>query len=299
MSTIIDPVGDREAWLAERRNGIGASEAAAVCGVSDHDTPLDVYLRKVGLAPEKPESPAMRWGSLHEPTIARAYSEDTGADLVDEQRFVRSPVHPWMFATLDRVRADGRPVELKTIGVRAAYALGDQLGESGSDVVPFTWRCQALHQMVVTGTEAVDVAALVGGNDFRIYTIPFDARVADRLVAMEAEFWDRVQRREPPEIDPNKDGVNLARLYPEPEGALPLPIETEVEIEEWLHLKNQIQQLQRSAERLKTSIVASLGPFAEGQMSDGRVIVRKSVRRDGYTVEPCTYIDLRVKKGVK
>ena len=56
MSTIIDPVGDRETWLAERNRSVGASEAAAVLGVCPYATPIDVWQRKLGLAPPMPES---------------------------------------------------------------------------------------------------------------------------------------------------------------------------------------------------------------------------------------------------
>lgn len=290
---------DRAAWLAERMTGIGASEAAAVCGVSEYETPLDVYLRKIGVAPEKVETPRMRWGTRLEGVIADAYAERVGVGLADTQRFVRSSVHPFMLATLDAVRQDGRIVEFKTMGERAADALGDQLGDDGSDVIPLHWRCQVTHQQIVAGTDVADLAVLIGGSDFRVYTIGYDERVAARMLAIEAEFWGRVERREPPAIDPARDGRNLALLYPEPAGALPLPLDTEAEVVEWLRLKEHIGALSKAADHLKASIVAALGPFAEGQLSDGRVLVRKVIKREGYTVEPCSYVDVRVKKGGK
>ena len=290
---------DRAAWLAERLTGIGASEAAAVCGVSDYETPLDVYLRKVGVAPEKPETPRMRWGTRLEGVIADAYVEREGVALSGTQRFLRSPVHPFMLATLDAVRTDGRVVEFKTMGERAADALGDQLGDDGSDVIPLHWRCQVTHQLIVTGTDVADLAVLIGGSDFRVYTIGYDERVAARMVEMEQEFWSRVERREPPEIDPARDGANLALLYPAPEGTLPLTVEAECDVNEWLNVKQEIARLQKTADRLKTAVVAALGPFAEGHLSDGRIVARKVVHREGYTVAPSTYVDVRVKKGGK
>jgi predicted phage-related endonuclease len=266
------------AWLAERRNGIGASEAAAVCGVSEYDTALDVYLRKVGLAPEKPESQAMSWGTRLEPLVADAYSERTGHGFRYEQLFVRNPETPWLFAT-------------------AAYALGDQLGEDGSDVVPLPWRIQVLHQMVAHGGTTADIAALIGGQDLRIYTVPADTKVVARMLAIEAEFWDRVQRRDPPPADPDRDGKSLALLYPTAEGSIELPAEAEVEAVAWEVVREEIGRLTRQAERHKANVMAALGGAALATMSDGRIVSRKVVTRAAYACPESSYVDLRIRKG--
>ena len=58
ISTFAIPSGtsiknlDREAWLADRKNGIGASEIADICGFG-YCSPLSVYLRKVCLLPPR------------------------------------------------------------------------------------------------------------------------------------------------------------------------------------------------------------------------------------------------------
>ena len=89
MSTAIDPVNDREAWLAERSRSVGASEAAAVLGVCPYSTPIDVWQRKLGLAPPLPESEPMLWGTLLEPIILAEYERRTGRTVFDRQQFVR------------------------------------------------------------------------------------------------------------------------------------------------------------------------------------------------------------------
>ena len=38
----------RQAWLAERRTGIGGSDAAAACGLSKYKTRLELWLDKRG-----------------------------------------------------------------------------------------------------------------------------------------------------------------------------------------------------------------------------------------------------------
>ena len=42
----------RADWLKARRQGIGGSEAAAVCGVNPYRSALSVYMDQIGEAPE-------------------------------------------------------------------------------------------------------------------------------------------------------------------------------------------------------------------------------------------------------
>jgi putative phage-type endonuclease len=185
---------DRDAWLAERMNGIGSSEAAAAIGVNPYETALELYLAKLGLSDPVRETEAMRWGTRLEPVIAEAYSETTGYGFIAEQLFVRSPTHDFMTSTIDRIRDDSRIVEFKCVGYRSAHLWG----EPGSDEIPPHYLVQCQHQLICTGTEELDLAALIGGNELRIYHICRDDDIAARIVEREAEFWQRVLRRPGP-----------------------------------------------------------------------------------------------------
>jgi len=50
---------------------------------------------------------------------------------------------------------------------------------------------------------------LIGGSDLRIYEIAADRELHEMLTEDEAEFWDRVQRREPPEPVSLSDSLAL------------------------------------------------------------------------------------------
>ena len=82
------PEFDRAAWLAARRAGIGASDAAAVCGMAAGwgATPLQVYLDKLGLLDPEPMKNAMRVGIALEPMLATLY-EDLGL----KEKWFRDP----------------------------------------------------------------------------------------------------------------------------------------------------------------------------------------------------------------
>ena len=51
---------DRAEWLKAREGGIGASEVAAVVGLSKWDSPYSLFLRKTGQVPPIEENDAMR-----------------------------------------------------------------------------------------------------------------------------------------------------------------------------------------------------------------------------------------------
>ena len=116
MTTAID----REEWLAKRRGFLGASDVAAVLGVSPWAGPLDVYLDKIH-AVEMQESRAMRRGHAMEPVIADWYAEETGREIqnLGATCFQIHPHIPFLGATLDRlIVGDERgnaPLEIKSV----------------------------------------------------------------------------------------------------------------------------------------------------------------------------------------
>jgi putative phage-type endonuclease len=288
---------DRVAWLAEKMDGIGSSESSAALGISPYrdSTPLALYLRKIGAAPPVAENAAMRWGTRLEPIIAEAYSEESGHTFIAAQKFLRSADHPFMLATLDRVRDDGRIVELKCVGARSAHLWG----EAGSDEVPDFYLCQVLHQMIVAGTDVVDVAALIGGNDLRIYEVRRDDDVAARIVSVEEEFWDRVLRRDPPPIDPSRDGAALARLWPRAEGEVELGPDSTILVNRWEATRESIRFFERERDEVKCELLDHMKEAASARLTDGRILSRKvitvaakPVPRTGYT-----FTDLRVRQG--
>ena len=183
---------DRADWLAQRRTGIGGSDAAAVMGLSKWRSPLSVWLDKTGQSVDDEESEPMRWGTLLEPVIRQEYATRTGRTVI-APGFQRHPRHEFMVANVDGVTVeDRRLVEVKT--ARTA----DRWGEPGSDQVPEDYLIQTQHYMAVLGLSVADIAVLIGGSDFRIYTIEADTELQDMIVEAEARFWQSVIDREAP-----------------------------------------------------------------------------------------------------
>lgn len=95
-------------WLEARGHGVGASEAAAALGLSRWESKYSLWARKCGLVPPPEPSVAMRVGTALEPMIASLYADQVGMPVRRVNRLLRSKAHPFLLASLDRRRADGR-----------------------------------------------------------------------------------------------------------------------------------------------------------------------------------------------
>lgn len=179
-------------WHARRRTGIGGSDAAAVMGLSPWATPYRIWAEKVGEPVEPVEiTEEMRWGTLMEPLVLRRYAEVTGSD-VRPASFARHPEIEWMIGNFDATTETGI-VEAKTARTAQGW------GEPGTDEIPEPYLIQVHHYLIVSGAQACDVAVLIGGSDFRIYTVEPDEAIHKELIRAESLFWQKVRDRKPPD----------------------------------------------------------------------------------------------------
>lgn len=194
------PDVDREAWLDQRRKGVGGSDVAAIMGLSPYRGAYDVWAEKSGLieAPDISDKPAVMWGNILEPVIGGHYA---GLHPDREVRRVnavcRSVNRPWAQASLDYEVKDPEMgwgvLEIKTAGQRSEG--------KWDDGVPLFYQTQVAHYLSVTGRPFADVAVLIGGQDYREYRIMRDE---DDIRAVESavdEFWQRVQAGDEPPVD--------------------------------------------------------------------------------------------------
>lgn len=293
---------NREMWLEQRRTGIGSSDAAALVGLSPWATPLHVYADKVYGA-QKPQTAPMRWGLMLEDAIATAYQEQTGA-MVEPGSFLRSELYPWMIATPDRYahhpNAEPRIVELKTCNAFAA----DEWGEPGTDEIPAHYLIQVQHQMLVAAIPVTDVAVLIGGSDFRVYTVRLSETVCEGLVSVEAAFWERVKSQRPPEPDWSHSATVdlLGSLYkPDPDLCVTLPPEAVALADSYEAARHEAARADEMKSVAKAKLLGLLGTAGVGTLEDGRRITRSEIVRKSYTVAESTYTDFRIRqpRGVK
>jgi putative phage-type endonuclease len=198
MTAVANPPSDPEV----RRSGYGGSDVAKVLGLSRFGGPMDVYLEKTGQSAPLIETPVMRWGKLLEDPIAREYALQTGRKVRRVNGTLRHPQFPFLMAHLDRTahKKGERPrvLEAKTAGQFQAA----DFGEPGTDEVPDDYLVQVLWYLLLTGYDVADLAVLIAGQKFAIYTIPRDEVLIGEMRAEIVRFHtEHVLPRNPPDLD--------------------------------------------------------------------------------------------------
>lgn len=261
-----------DAWLDLRGQGIGASEIAAVMGLSPWDSPFSVYWRKK-LATQTDMSEAMEWGLRHEQAIADKFAENHPDLTLTPGGLYRHPQHRWMLATPDRIAqpADG-PAEL--VQIKTAHSF-DGWGEPGSDDIPVYYRAQVQQEMAVYGAARCWVPVLAGGNCYREYVVAYDQGDVDAIVTAGAEFMRRLADEDPPDIDGSAATTRTIKaLHPdlidEPV-TVPLPL-----ADQYSQRKALLDDAKAAYDEVSNRMLAAVGSYRYG-VADGRKVAIRQV----------------------
>lgn len=197
-------------WLKERKTYIGGSDIAAICGLNQYKTPLQIYLEKTRDDINQNElNEAARWGNILEEPIAQEYSKKTGFNIEIEPQVIRHPNYSFIAANIDRWANNKKHVlECKTAG----FFQGKEWGLKGSDHIPESYLCQVAYYAAICNVPIVDIAVLIGGQDFRIYTYNQDQEFEAKLIKIACNFWNNHILKE---IPPEPSGISdTFALYP-------------------------------------------------------------------------------------
>lgn len=282
---------DDKQWHDERRMGVGASEAAALCGCSPWMTPLGLYLRKTGELIDEPTT-RMRFGLYFEMAIKDAYENETGRTLEKPPRILRHADAPWMIASLD-FWADDRVVDAKKSSERAA----EYYGPSGSSEMPRNYYLQLQQQMAVSGRDLGELAVLIGDDDFRILHCDRNQSVIDHLIEIEREFMDAVERREPPLPDFKHATISdlLAQLEPEVGSIVDLDDDAAKLAIAYDVIGKQIREAEKLRDKVKARLLFAVGDAETAYLPRGLgKITRKIVDECQYAVTRKSYVRMGV-----
>ena len=253
---------ERSDWLAWRREGIGASDAAAILGLSPWASPMTVWLDKTGQLPDREPSEAMAWGSILEGIIADEFERRTGLIVASRQLAVTHPEHEWMRATLDgMVYARPGGQALGVLETKNTSRARDWESGPPPHVVS-----QVQHQLAVSGLPKAWVAVLIGGNELRWWEVARDERTITDLIDAEARFWVRVLDRTPPSVDGSEvtaAAIRAAFSEPVENSSTDLPAHA-VEIAAEYHLAAAAEKV--AAQRKQEAANALTSMLAEAQV---------------------------------
>lgn len=183
---------DTPAWEQERRASVGASEVAAVMGLSPYNTALDVWKHKAGI--DKDFDPILSYiGHASEPIVDGWVTQFSGLNVEPLPGFMaRSVEWPFLHASFDRVT----PSPMLTLQYKTAHYYAGHHWDEG---IPTDIRVQVQAEMAVAGTPRALVVVWIGGREFRHFWEARDDRfIREYMVPAVRDFWDANVRAQVP-----------------------------------------------------------------------------------------------------
>lgn len=213
-----------------RRRGIGASEIAAIAGLSRWATPAEVFEAKVRGRPDL-DSYAAALGNEIEAPIARIWAKGRNCKIRDVDT-LQHPARPLALATPDRavfvLDPSGAPLRAKLQREHLAEAIGllqvksttwrmaPYWGPEGTDDVPQEYLVQAHWEAAVSGVSEIIFAVDFDKTELREWRVVGSSAVFDALYEIAAKFWrDHVETGRPPPPDASERHKEfLSRWWP-------------------------------------------------------------------------------------
>jgi predicted phage-related endonuclease len=272
---------DRDAWLALRRRYIGASEVAALFSAQPAYA-MGVYalwLVKAGRM-EPPDVTAERaaWGLRLEDAIAAAAAEREGWLLLPGVYATCGGLG----ATLDRCIAEPTSADRAALGDAASGPGVLELKnvdwithrERWDGEPPLHILLQLQAQLLATGYQWGAIAALVGGNELRVYRYAARPDVHDEIRRRVEAFWRSIAENRPPAPD-GSDATYRALVADAAQDDTPADWSGDDEASalaaRYLELSAQIAELTRQRDEARNRLIAKLGGHRYGTAGAYRV----------------------------
>ena len=275
----------RPEWLALRKRGIGGSEVAAILGLSPWKSPLDVYIEKTSNEIEDIDTPAMYWGRALEDLVAKEFQAKSGMKI---QRCNMMFIEGHSVGNIDRMICEEgkRPVvngEVRTDAIleckTASEYMASAWGPEETDEIPDQYLCQVQHYMGITGASVCRIAVLIGGRDFRTYTVWRDSELIGHLQESVERFWrDYIESMTPP---PPRSSDDVAKLFPRSATKEVLASqEIEESVAQLAEVKAKAKALDVVQKELEEKIKFSMGAFDTLVNPAGKVLCSWKSNKD-------------------
>lgn len=332
-SPVVTVHPDWESWLAARRQKLTSSDIPPLLGCypsaasKERKNPYALWLQKTGQATDDDPAMQLRFdlGRIVEPRIAEEVEKRTGVALEDLGDFTTveerggilmatpdrligppaSPELPWwspdaeLPSVFAKVVAGARgTAEFKTDAVQQAKGWEES---AKFDYALVQWHVSA---MCCQKDEGLIATCFGMGLEFDVFPVVRSDDLCALIRERAEEFWDFVQRGEPPSsayLDSSEAvGRALGEIYRQESGE-----EVELDPDEWLPLveerfalKEAIKGHEERIREIDNLARATLGPATYGRIPGyGKRWQWAKEERKGYTVEASSRRALRLVKA--
>lgn len=260
---------------------ITATEIAAVVGLSPWQSSFSLWHKKAGLpTPPFEPNPAMEWGNRLEDAVAAKWLDEHDGYGIESTGTWRHTDRDWQRATPDRIAYTSRGKVVELLELKTS-PFGDDWGPAGSDQIPVHYRCQIQWQLDTLGLDLCHVAVLIGGWDYREYTVAYDADDAKILRDAAERFLDDVRQGNRPDIDDSAGTYDTIRRqadrYDEIDVEIPGPVASRYEV-----TRQQLKAADAEHTHAKSLLLDALGNGKNARHL-GRLIAYRTAHEDGTT----------------
>jgi putative phage-type endonuclease len=245
----------KEEWLANRQEGIGGSEIAAVMGIDLYTSRFALWERKTGINTEPiPENAYMKAGIRLESAVVRYFEEESGYYCIrqpDSGFFsITHEKYPFLLGSRDRAYLVSDSGEVRILECKTTQKPIDR------DALPVNWFSQLQWYMGLYGVSRGAIAWLERGIRFDFVEIDFDKDYFEYMVEQALQFWNYNVKQDVAPAELNADDIE--RLYPKEVFGRVLEASDKL-MEDWRSLssiKQQVKELEAQQEEIENRLKA-------------------------------------------
>ena len=222
---LFEDFDDRESWLkARKEKGLGASDAATMCGANPFHSSAELWQEKTGLTPPQPENDAMRRGHELEASVRDWFMNNYGSVVELEYHefgiYSRSD-YPMLFATLDGRLTVTKDFSITYAGKSHSFKEGEKIILEIKNPAPRSilayhewydmpkyYMYQAAQQLFCTGDQHHILVANITGEMAKPMADGYDIRLffnspetlksfIEEIMVTAPKFWEDVTKRQP------------------------------------------------------------------------------------------------------
>lgn len=274
-------------WHQWRNEGVSASEADIVLGISSYKTRYRLYAEKKGLIlPDNLDrNPHVKRGIRLEPVARRAFEHRHSTMLLP--LCAESQDHSFIRASFDGIDDNGIPVEIKAPtekNFRDAQSseyqdpfLSDLTEEDFRDAqqnrseskLYKRYYFQVQQQILVANSDRAWLSLYLNDREYLDIPIPRDDAIIHTIIFEARKFWECLKTNTPPERDPERDIFIPSGIQLDQWNSLACSYHSAEEM--ILDYKSKIHALELEQSQIESNLLQLMGDFAHAESAGLRV----------------------------